>query len=177
MRFDATEAWCDIRRWEGTDVRKTTIVIVSGVFSMLALGVLIAPAASLAGGNCMAKLIGSAAVAPGFDCNVKFSNEPSQPECWSFFKEGSLSQFFNLYTESLNSGPLDQLPPEYGCACDTTGSYKSPLFDNSAVEFQCDDGAGHQVQGKVKGHKLSGQGSDSQGNAVIFSCTPNTGCG
>jgi hypothetical protein len=158
-------------------MRRTKSILASGVFSMLVLGVVIAPAPAPAGGNCMAKLVGSAAVAPGFDCNVKFSNEPSQPECWSFFQEGSLSQFFNLFTESLNNGPADQLSPEYGCACDTTGSFKSPLFNNSPNEFECDDDEGHQLQGKVKGHKLSGQGSDDEGNAVIFSCTPNTGCG
>ncbi len=158
-------------------VKRTKIAVASRIFSILVLGAAIAPAPLLAGGNCMAKLIGSAAVAPGFDCNVKFSNEPSQPECWSFFAEGAPSQYFDLFTESLNSGPADLLPPEYGCACDTTGSFKSPRFNNSSDEVECDDGAGNQVQVKVKGHKISGQGSDSQGNAVIFSCTPNTGCG
>lgn len=155
-------------------MRRTNFFVASGILSMLVIAA-IAPV-SFAGGNCMAKLVGSAAVAPGFSCNVKFSNESPQGQCWLFGK-GSLSQFFDLFTEPLDASSPDQLSPEYGCACDTTGSFKAPLFDRSADEFECDDDQGGQLQVKVKDKKLSGQGSDDKGNAVIFSCTPNTGCG
>ena len=67
--------------------------------------------------------------------------------------------------------------PDYGCACATTGSFKSPHFNGSPDQFVCDDDEGGQLEGKVKGKKISGQGSDDNGNALIFSCTPNTGCG
>ncbi len=150
------------------------IVVAFGIISTLVLGVLSAPVSSLAGGNCMAKLVGSAAVAPGFDCTVKFANGSSETECWTFAQEEGLSQFFDIFTETLPSGP--ELP-EYGCVCDTTGSFKSPRFNSSADAFECDDDLGDQIQGKVKGKKISGQSSDDQGNAAIFSCTPNTGCG
>jgi hypothetical protein len=154
-------------------VGKRQIVVALGIFSTLVLGVATAPVSSLAGGNCMAKLVGSAAVAPGFTCNVKSSEGSTTAECWTF-AHGSLSQFFDIFTETLTN-PTEL--PEYGCICDTTGSYKSPGFNSSSDEFECDDDNGGQLQGKLKGKKISGQTSDDLGNAAIFSCVPNTGCG
>ena len=154
-------------------MRRKEIIVASGVFSVLVLGVMIAPAPSLAKGNCMAKLVGSAAVAPGFSCDVKFSDGSSVEECWFSFTPPMLSQFFDIFRESTSPSFED----DYGCACTTTGSFKSPTFNGSADEFECDDGKGDQLEGKIKGKKISGQGSDSQGNAIIFSCSPNTGCG
>jgi hypothetical protein len=155
-------------------VGRKQIIVAFGIFSTFILGVVSAPVSSLAGGNCMAKLVGSAAVAPGFDCTVKFSNGSSETECWTFAQEAGLSQFFDIFTETL---PAENELPEYGCVCDTTGSFKSPQFNSSADAFECDDDLGDQIQGKVKGKKISGQSSDGQGNAAVFSCTPNTGCG
>jgi hypothetical protein len=155
-------------------VRRTEIIVAMCFLSMCVLGAIAVPAPSLAGGICMDKLVGATAVAPGFDCNVEFSNGTSEAECWTpstMFR----SQFFDILTETLNS-PVMELP-DYGCACDTTGSFKSPKFQSSADKFECDDDEGDQLQGTVKGKKISGQGSDSMGNAFIFSCTPNTGCG
>jgi hypothetical protein len=152
---------------------KKQIVVAFGIFSTFVLGVVSAPVSTLAGGNCMGKLVGSAAVAPGYDCTVEFSNGSSESECWTFADEG-LSQHFDIYTETL---PAENELPEYGCVCDTTGSFKSPKFNSSADAFECDDDLGDQIQGKLKGKKISGQSSDYQGNAAIFSCKPNTGCG
>ena len=45
---------------------KTKIIVAFGIVSTFVLGVVIAPVPSLAGENCMAKLVGSKAVAPGF---------------------------------------------------------------------------------------------------------------
>lgn len=138
---------------------------------MLVLGVLIAPAPSLASGNCMAKLVGSDAVAPGYNCNVTFSDGSSETQCWTF-ASGFRSQFFDILTETSTT----ELP-DYGCACDTTGSFKSPRFNSSADAFECADAVGDQIEGKIKGKKISGQGSDILGNTLIFSCIANTGCG
>jgi hypothetical protein len=154
-------------------VRRTQFVLALGIFLTVVLGVITSPVSLLAGGNCMAKLVGSAAVAPGFDCTVEFADGSSETECWTFAQEG-LSQFFDIYTETL---PSENELPEYGCVCDTTGSFKSPQFNSSADAFECDDDLGGQIQGKLKGKKISGQSSDDKGNAAIFSCTPNTGCG
>ena len=155
-------------------VKRTQVVIAFAVFSTLVLGIVTAPASSLAGGNCMAKLVGSSAIAPGFDCNVKsFAGGVTTvtEECWTF-ASGGHSQYFDIYTET----GITELP-QYGCACDTTGSYNSPRFDSSSDQFECADEMGGQLQGKVKGKKITGQSSDAEGNAAIFTCVPNTGCG
>jgi hypothetical protein len=152
-------------------VPRTQIIVAICILTMSVVGVIAAPVPLLAGGNCVGKLVGAAAVAPGFDCNVKFSNGSSEAECWTP-ATGFRSHFFDILTENTTV----ELP-DYGCACDTTGSYKSPSFNSSADKFECDDDEGGQLQGEVKGKKISGQGSDDQGNAFIFSCTPNTGCG
>jgi hypothetical protein len=152
-------------------MRRTQIIVALWIFSTFVLGAVIAPMSSLAGGNCMAKLVGSTAVAPGFNCNVEFSNGSSEQECWTP-ATGFRSQFFDILTEN---GIIEL--PDYGCACDTTGSFKSAHFNSSPDQFECDDDQGGQIQGRIKGKKISGQGSDDQGNALIFSCTPNSGCG
>jgi hypothetical protein len=171
--FDATLEWCNIGRRRKPAVRRTQIAVAVAIFSMLVLGVVAPPVSSLAGENCAAKLVGKGAIAIGFTCNVKFSNGSSMTECWTF-APGNLSQFFDIFTETL---PVENELPEYGCACDATGSFKSPHYDSSPDAFECDDGNGTQLQGKLKGHKITGQSSDDQGNSAIFTCTPNTGCG
>ncbi len=153
-------------------MRKARSFLSLGTVSTFVLGFVI-PFSALAGGNCQDKFVGKSAVASTFTCTVKFSNGSSMSECWTF-AQANLSQYFDIYTEALPSGP--ELP-HYGCACDTTGSIKSPQFNNSLDAFECDDGNGDQLQGKLKGKKLSGQSSDDEGNSQIFSCTPNTGCG
>jgi len=141
-----------------------------GVVSTLVLGFVV-PFPASAGGNCQAKFIGKSAVASTFTCTVKFSNGPEMTECWSFI-QSDLSQYFDIFTENTDTD-LDHL----GCTCDTTGSIKSPQFNSSSDQFECDDGKGTQLSGKLKGKKLTGQSSDEEGNSQIFSCTPNTGCG
>ena len=129
------------------------------------------PSAALAGGNCQNKFVAVDGVPAGFTCNVKFSNGPSMTECWTF-AHGSLSQFFDIFTENTETD-LDH----YGCACGTTGSFKSPKFNSSSDTFECDDGNGGRLNGNIKGKKLSGQSSNEDGSSEIFSCTRNSGCG
>jgi hypothetical protein len=141
-----------------------------GIVSTFVLGFFI-PSPALAGGNCQSKFAAKDGVPPGFTCNVKFSNGSSMAECWTF-AQGSLSQYFDIFTANSNTD-LD----EYGCTCGTTGSFKSPKFNRSADVFECDDGKGGRLSGKIKGKSLRGQSSNEDGSSEIFSCTRNTGCG
>jgi len=141
-----------------------------GIVATLVLGFVI-PSAAVAGGNCQSKFVEVNGVPPGFTCNVKFSDGSSMTECWSF-GQGSLSKFFDIFTENTDTD-LDH----YGCACGTTGSFKSPKFNSSSDTFECDDGNGGRLNGTIKGKKLSGQSSNENGSSAIFSCTRNTGCG
>jgi len=140
------------------------------IVAIFVLGFVI-PSAALAGGNCQNKFVAVDGVPAGFTCNVKFSNGPSMTECWTF-AHGSLSQFFDIFTENTETD-LDH----YGCACGTTGSFKSPKFNSSSDTFECDDGNGGRLNGNIKGKKLSGQSSNEDGSSEIFSCTRNSGCG
>jgi hypothetical protein len=130
-----------------------------------------APLSAPAGENCQAKLISDPTNGAAFTCNVKFSNGSTMTECWTFI-HANLSQDFNIYTENTEMD-LDHT----GCTCGATGSFKSPKFDSSPSTFECDDGSGNRLNGKLKGKNISGQSSDDNGNSAIFSCTPNTGCG
>ena len=141
------------------------------IFSGLFLGVVCAPLSAPAGETCQDKLISKTVDLTGFTCNVKFSGGSSMTECWTF-AQGNLSPYFDIFTENTDMD-LDHL----GCTCGATGSFKSPKFNSSPDTFECDDGSGNRLNGKLKGKNISGQSSDDNGNSAIFSCTPNTGCG
>jgi len=116
--------------------------------------------AKAGGGNCQTKLAGNS-----YTCVVTFSDSPPADDCFEF-ATGGLSSLFDLHREE---GDLD-----YGCACQTTGSSKSPSFDASANAFECAAdpvGEGFEITGKVKGHKLSGQANNSTGESAVFTCT------
>jgi hypothetical protein len=149
---------------------RTRSFLSLGIVSSLVLGFII-PSAALAGGNCQNKFVEVDGVPPGFTCTVKFSNGSSMTECWTF-AQGTLSKYFDIFTENTETD-LDH----YGCACGTTGSFKSPKFNSSSNTFECDDGNGGRLNGTIKGKKLSGQSSNEDGSSEIFSCTRNTGCG
>jgi hypothetical protein len=151
-------------------VGRTRSFLSLRIVATFVLGFVI-PSAALAGGNCQNKFVAVDGVPAGFTCNVKFSNGPSMTECWTF-AHGSLSQFFDIFTENTETD-LDH----YGCACGTTGSFKSPKFNSSSDTFECDDGNGGRLNGNIKGKKLSGQSSNEDGSSEIFSCTRNSGCG
>ena len=126
------------------------VVAMSCAFSMGLVG---NPSSTEAGGNCQAKLVGNS-----YDCNLKISG--SSPETFCFeFQTGGISANFDLF--SVN---------DYGCTCDTTGSFKSPSFDSSSSAFECvDDGT--QINGKIKSKKLSGQIAVIDGTSAIYTCT------
>jgi hypothetical protein len=151
-------------------MRRTNSLRSLRIVAAFVLGFVI-PSAALAGGNCQSKFVEVDGVPPGFTCNVKFSDGSSMTECWSF-GQGNLSKNFDIFTENTDTD-LDH----YGCACGTTGSFKSPKFNSSADTFECDDGNGGRLNGTIKGKKLSGQSSNENGGSAIFSCTRNTGCG
>jgi len=125
--------------------------------------ILLTNSSSAIGGNCQGKLVGNA-----YDCVFEISNGTTETTCVDF-ETGGLSSSFDLFRGTDN----------YGCACQTTGSFKSPSFDASANAFECATISGLEITGKVAGDKLSGQGSASAGESSVFSCTKRTtpGCG
>lgn len=140
--------------------RSASLSVVA-MFSALLMGLLANSSSAVAGGNCQVKLVGKS-----FDCNIKISNGPAKTDCFEFFS-GGISQHF----DSFNSND------HFGCACDTTGSFKSPKFDSSPSAFECVDDVGTQLNGKIKSNKISGQGTDEDGNSLIYTCTLGPSCG
>ena len=136
---------------------RALILSVRAIFLASAMCLVVDSTAVSAGGNCQSKLVGNA-----YDCTVEFSEFATQNDCFDF-RTGGLSQNFDLV---IDNGP------HYGCACDTTGSFKSPSFDSSLNSFHClSSFEGFQYNGKVKAQKLSGHGTDEGGVSLIFSCT------
>jgi hypothetical protein len=125
------------------------------------MGLLASSPSAVAGGNCQAKLVGKS-----FACNIKSSNGPATTDCFEF-GTGGISQNFGFFSSK----------DTFGCACDTTGSFKSPKFDGSPSAFECVDDSGNQIDGKIKGNKISGQGTDEDGNSMIYTCTVGPSCG
>jgi hypothetical protein len=112
--------------------------------------------AEAGGGNCQSKLVGKS-----FDCNAKDSQGGTGSACIKF-ESGGISKNFDL----LISGD------DFGCACDTTGSFNSPSFNASSSSFEClGIAAGFLTNGKVKGKKVTAQQIDESGNTDILSCT------
>ncbi len=106
------------------------------------------------GGNCQAKLVGNS-----YDCKVKASQGNTEPVCFKF-ESGGISMDFDLLIST----------DDFGCACDTTGSYDSPSFDSSSSSFECLTG-NFLLNGTVKSKKITAQGIDEFGFTEIFSCT------
>lgn len=127
-------------------------VAISCAFSMGLVG---NPSSAEAGGNCQAKLAGNS-----YECNLKFSDGSPETDCFAF-RTGGISANFTL---TNGTGEL-------GCTCATTGSFTSPSFGSSSSAFQCVDGLGIQVNGKIKSKKLSGQSTDEGGDSEIYTCT------
>ena len=112
--------------------------------------------------NCQAKLAGNS-----FDCTFKFSDGPPATVCVSFLTGGSSSNFDLL------------IPPsgDYGCSCETKGSFSSPSFDASGTGFECVAGFGFAFTGKVEpNNKLAGQGVGLDGEGIAFSCKKVAAC-
>jgi hypothetical protein len=132
-------------------------------FSTLMTVSLAEPSCAVAGdGDCQAKIAGNA-----YDCDFKASDGSSSTACVHVFT-GGLSQDFDF---GIASGD------DYGCACDTKGSYKSPSYDASANEFECVTNFGDELGGKIKSGGLSGEGISSGGVSMVFSCKKVKACG
>ena len=142
-------------------MRRGLTVLSLAIVSIFVLGLLIAPLAALAGGNCDAKLANKS-----FACTIKNSDGIVSSDCWEFTPTGPSAQFNFFDSKGL-----------FGCTCDVSGTFKSPSFDNSSSAFECDDGAGDQIYGKLKGKKITGAGSDTMGDSLLFSCTIGPSCG
>jgi hypothetical protein len=134
---------------------------VMATCSAFLIGLLASLPSAAAAGNCQAKLVGNS-----YACNIKLSNGPARTDCFEFTTEG-MSQHFDFFDATNN----------FSCACDTTGSFKSPKFDGSTNAFECVDDSGTQINGKIKGKKISGQGTDLNGNSLIYTCTLGPSCG
>jgi hypothetical protein len=141
---------------------KTARLLAIATCSALLMGLLASSPSAAAGGNCQTKLLGKS-----FACNIKFSNGPAGTDCFEF-TTGGTSQNFNFFDDVIGN---------FGCACDTTGGFKSPKFDGSGNSFECVDDSGTQIHGTVKGKKISGQGTDIDGNSLIYTCTVGPSCG
>ncbi len=59
---------------------------------------------------------------------------------------------------------VDNTASDYGCACDTKGSSKSPDFDASSSSFQCVSNFSVAISGSVKKDKLNINGIVGDGN-------------
>ncbi len=140
-------------------MRRSTAFLAFLMFSALLINL---SSAEAGGGNCQAKLAGSS-----YTCDFKFSNGASETLCVEF-GTGGVSSNFDLF-----------IPPstDYGCACQATGSFKSPSFNGSASAFECSgDDFGTQLDGKVAGKKISGEGSGYSGESIVFSCEKISAC-
>jgi hypothetical protein len=140
---------------------RSASLLVIATCSAFLMGLLARSPSAVAGRSCQAKLVGKS-----FACNIKISNGPATTDCFEF-GTGGMSQEFDFFDSTS----------EFGCACDTTGSFKSPKLDSSPNSFECVDNSGTQINGKVKGNKISGQGTDKDGNSLIYTCTVGPSCG
>jgi hypothetical protein len=134
---------------------KSASLLMVAVLSVSLTGLLASSPSAVAGGNCQTKLVGKS-----FACDINNSNGTPTTDCFEFSTEG-LSQHFDFFNTANN----------FGCTCATTGSFKSPKFDSSPDSFQCVDGSGNQISGKIKGKKISGQGTNDDGSSLIYNCT------
>ena len=143
---------------EERTMRRSASFLAVLMFSIL-MTVLLADLSSAVagGGNCQDKLVGKA-----YDCTEKESNGMTASVCWEF-ATGGFSSNFDLYLD---------VTTDYGCACQGTGSFKSPSFNASSNKFEC---VGKSIyfewQGKVSSNKISGQGLAATGETLFFSCT------
>jgi len=137
------------------------------ICSTLLMGLLAGSPFAVAGESCAAKLVNLS-----YACNFKLSDGSSATDCIEFIpaSEGP-SQDFNFFDHFLSPTTA------FGCACDNTGSYKSPKFDSSSGSFECVDESGIQINGKLKGKKISGQGTYVDGDSLIYTCTIGPSCG
>jgi hypothetical protein len=136
-------------------MKRSASFLVVLMFSVVVPVLLANFSSAKAGENCQDKLVGKA-----FDCDVN-SPEGTGNGCIEF-ETGGISMDFDL----LAGGD------HYGCACDVTGSFKSPSYDGSSSSFECfSTAAGFLFNGKVKSKKLEGQSINEAGDPAVYNCT------
>lgn len=135
------------------------VLMFSGVGTFLLANL---SSAQAGGGNCQAKLVGKA-----YNCTLEQPTMPPQAACFEFVT-GGLSANFDLV---IAPGGVD-----LGCACDATGSFKSPSYDGSSSPFECVTETGTQLNGKIKSNKLGGQATNTQGMSAVYTCTETATC-
>jgi hypothetical protein len=135
---------------------RTTGFVVIAVCSVIVMGLIVNVPSVEAGGDCQAKLAGHS-----YECNFKDNDFAPYSFCFEF-ETGGTSPDFDLYYSGVDSG----------CACDATGSAKSPSFDDSSTKFDCvDTTGGFTFTGTVKGKNLSVQGIGADGEESVGTCT------
>jgi hypothetical protein len=139
-------------------MRRSNGLSTAAICSALLMSLLAGSPCAAGGGNCQAKLVGKS-----FGCSIKSSNAVPSTNCFEFSTEGE-SQHFDFF-DNINN---------FSCACDTTGFFKSPKFDSSPSSWECSDDSGTQIDGTLKGKKISGEGTDLDGNSLIYNCTQLT---
>jgi hypothetical protein len=140
-------------------MRRSTIFLA--VLMVCALFTNLSPAeAKTKKGNCEEAL-----VTKSFTCDEKYSDGSSDTACYEF-ETGGVSENFDLFVDNTAS--------DYGCACDTKGSSKSPDFDASSSSFQCVSNFSVAISGSVKKDKLNINGVVGDGNVVIATCVESS---
>lgn len=140
--------------------RTTSCLAVLVFYTVVIILLTNSSSAQAKGGNCEDKIVGKS-----YNCTGKDSTGATVTGCLEFVS-GGLSRDFDL----LVGGN------DYGCACDTTGSVKSPSFDGSSSVFGCVTN-GVLINGKVKSKKMTTQVIFESGESQITSCTESaTAC-
>jgi len=144
-------------------MRRSAIFLRVLLFSAVVTGLLASSSPVEAGaGNCQDALVDKS-----FDCTFK-GEGPTDTGRVCFSTDG-ISSYFDLHFDGT----------DYGCVCQTAGSFSAPSFDGSKSGFECVTEDGVQLTGKIQKNKLTGESSDFEGSSVVFNCTENAspGCG
>jgi hypothetical protein len=141
---------------------KRSASFLAVVMSSLVVTFLLAnlSSAEAGGGNCQDKLVGNS-----YNCTEKESTGGGTVSGCLTFETGGVSSNFDLVIEGEH----------YGCACDTTGSYKSPAYDSSSSAFGC-VGLDTLINGKLKSKKIAFQAITESGISDVLSCTETSSC-
>jgi hypothetical protein len=134
---------------------KGKILFTVVMFSVMALLANSLSAEAGGGGSCQSRLVGKS-----YSCNQ--NEQGIGPNSLTIeFETGGMSQDFDVIYGSA----------DYGCSCNTVGSVEVPEFNSSGDDFECvSTSTGYMISGKLKGKKLSGQGTSEFGEGFIFTC-------
>lgn len=134
-----------------------TGVVAVAVFSAIVMGMF--ASSPNAEANCQEKLVDKS-----FNCSEKDSSSSTPSTGCVEFETGGFSQHFDIiFSEGA----------DYGCSCQTIGSFSSPSYNDSSTSIECVEPNTHfELTAKLKGKKFSGQGADASGtDSFVLSCT------